>query len=105
VALPGETVRRLLDHALASGGAPLAFSGLSVEMQDGKVTRLYPWEGDFDPARVYKVALPGRFAEEVARPAGVDLPKAVPWATDLRRLFLHGVRRRQGVVTLKPALL
>lgn len=105
VAIPGEAVRRLLDHALASGGAPLAFSGISVEMQDGKVTRLYPWEGDFDPARVYKVALPGRFAEEVARPAGVDLPKAVPWATDLRRLFLHGVRRRQGVVTLKPALL
>ncbi len=103
--LPGTAVRRILEHALASGGPPLTFSGLSVELQDGRVNRLYPWEGDFDPTRIYKVALPGRFAEEIARPAGVVLPKTVPWATDLRRVFLHGVRRRQGQVNLKPALL
>ncbi|NLI77246.1 MAG: hypothetical protein GX442_12490 [Candidatus Riflebacteria bacterium] len=104
VDLPGATVQRLLEASLASGGQPLCFSGFSAELHDGRLGKIFPWEGDFDPARVYKVAVPGSFGERVAAPAGVTLPKGVPWFTDLRRVLINGIRRRGGKVELKQAL-
>ena len=100
----GDQLQNLLVYSLASGGTPLCFSGFSVELRDGKLSKIYPWEGDFDPTKSYKVAIPGNFQETVGKAAGINLPKGSPCFTDIRRVFCNGVRRSNGKVALKRAV-
>ncbi|MBI3038703.1 5'-nucleotidase C-terminal domain-containing protein [bacterium] len=108
VEIPGVTFKKVLEYSLvASEGGVLCFAGLSIELKDGKLNQIFPWEGDFDPTRTYKVAIPGNFPVSGAgthKWYDISNFKRKTVSSDLRRLFINGIRRRQGKVEIRRAI-
>ncbi len=101
--LTGEEVQQQVAESLATPGREICFSGFSVELKDGKFNRIFPWVGDFEKTKVYKVALPGNIGSYL--PGLTDLSKHKPRLefSDLRRVFATGIRRKNGKVELHRA--
>jgi 2',3'-cyclic-nucleotide 2'-phosphodiesterase (5'-nucleotidase family) len=105
MALEGEIVQRMIEASLATGGTPLCFSGFSIELKDGRLARIYPWQGDFDKGKTYRVTLPDRFITSVDGFFDIGGRKFQRAFSDIRRTFINGLRRREGKVDLRRALL
>jgi 2',3'-cyclic-nucleotide 2'-phosphodiesterase (5'-nucleotidase family) len=101
--LPGATVQKIIEAGIASASR-FCFSGLSIETRDGKLSRLFPWEGDFDPVKTYKVAILQNFPLKVDRFYDIKDRKRTVVFSDFRRAFLLGVRRLAGNVEIRRAV-
>ncbi|HOY67315.1 MAG TPA: bifunctional UDP-sugar hydrolase/5'-nucleotidase [Candidatus Ozemobacteraceae bacterium] len=102
--VPGETLQSLIEGMLATGGLPLCFAGFSIELKDGALSKIYPWQGDFDRSRTWKVALPSDLPTNLGPRGGLASLTAAPYSTDLRRTFMNGVRRVGGKIELRRAV-
>ncbi|MFZ2955998.1 MAG: 5'-nucleotidase C-terminal domain-containing protein [Candidatus Ozemobacteraceae bacterium] len=97
--ISGAEMRKLFEAVVGSGGPRLSFAGFSLELlEGGKLGRIFPWEGDFDPAKVYKIALPADFPRTIPGACDFSSRKVHVVFMDLRRVFLNGIRRREGKV-------
>ncbi len=104
VNVPGTTLRRLIEGMLATGGVPLCFAGFSIELKDHTLSKIFPWQGDFDAQRSYKVAMPDDLPGKLGTVGGLASLTATPFSTDLRRTFMNGVRRVGGNIELRRAV-
>lgn len=104
ITVPGTTLRRLIEGMLATGSTPLCFAGFSIELKEHIVSKIFPWQGDFDPQRSYKVAVPTDLPEKLGSVGGLASLSASPFSTDLRRTFMNGVRRVGGNIELRRAV-
>jgi len=103
IILPGSVVQKIVETALATETL-CCFAGFSIELKDGKLSKIYPWEGDFDVNREYKVAIPQNFPGKI--PGFYDFReiKRTTVFSDLRRVFINGLRKVEGRVELRRAV-
>ncbi|MBF0547799.1 MAG: 5'-nucleotidase C-terminal domain-containing protein [Candidatus Riflebacteria bacterium] len=104
VEISGKEINGILSSALATGGAMISFAGFSIELLDGKSHKIFPWEGDFDPNKIYKVAIPANFPNQIQGYFDLTNLKRKRVFSDLRRVFLTGVRRKNGKVESRRAI-
>lgn len=101
----GLVVERLVKFAVnGRDNASLAFSGLSVEVQDQKNFKIFPWSGDFSPQNVYKIAVNENFPEKHDEQYDISGFPTKKVSNDLRRTFINGLRSRNGQVEIKRVL-
>jgi len=103
VVIPGNVVQGIVESTLASEGLPICFSGFSIELKDGKLNRIFGWEGEFDRSKTYKVAIPSQFPASARGFFDISTIKTTLFSTDIRRMFINGLRRRAGKVELRRA--
>ncbi|MBF0503177.1 MAG: 5'-nucleotidase C-terminal domain-containing protein [Candidatus Riflebacteria bacterium] len=97
--IPGAELRRIFESVISSAGPHLSFAGFSIELlEGGKLGRIFPWEGDFDPTKIYKIALPANFPRALPGIYDFTSCKSITAFTDIRRVLLNGLRRREGKV-------
>lgn len=101
--IPGSVVQKIVEAGIASGSL-FCFSGFSIELKEGKLVRAFPWEGDFDQTRLYKVALPQNFPSGMAPYYDIKDKKRTMVFSDIRRVFLNGIRRLGGKTELPRAV-
>jgi 2',3'-cyclic-nucleotide 2'-phosphodiesterase (5'-nucleotidase family) len=101
--LPGNSVKTLIDRAVASGSW-CCFSGFSLELNNGVVTKILPWEGEFQPEKWYKIAVPHSFPLVVEGKYDFSAEKPQLLFSDLRRVLLQAVRKCGGQVELRRAV-
>lgn len=104
VIVPAPTLQRLIEGMLATGSVPLCFAGFSIEIKDNKLSKIFPWQGDFELQRKYKVAIPSDLPEKLGALGGLASLTATPFSTDLRRTFMNGVRKVGGKIELHRAV-
>lgn len=102
--VPGDRFHRLIGNMLATGGMPLCFAGFSIELKENTLSKIFPWQGEFDSQRSYKVAMPGDLPGNLGSLGGLASLTATPFSTDLRRTFMNGVRRVGGKIELRRAV-
>ena len=99
----GSVLEKLAQAAVGSESA-MAFSGLSLELLDHGNIKILPWGGNFDAANMYRIAVNEQFPDKVEHLYDLtDLPQ-VKVFNDIRRVFINGLRARNGQVELKRAL-
>jgi 2',3'-cyclic-nucleotide 2'-phosphodiesterase (5'-nucleotidase family) len=101
--ITGAQLEKLVRTAVGSESA-MAFSGLSLEMLDNGNIKIIPWGGNFLPENVYRIAVNENFPDRVDGQYDVTDVEKVKVFNDIRRVFLNGLRARNGQVELKRAL-
>ncbi len=102
--MKGTTLLSLTRSAIASSSAPLAFSGFSLEKMSEDQIKIYPWNGNFDPEFIYRVAVSEDFPMELEGQYNLKTCKSTKRFNDIRRCFINGLRRRNGQVEIKRAI-
>ena len=101
--ITGAVLEKLVAAAMRSDST-MAFSGLSVEvLGDGKL-KILPWNGNFAADNIYKLAVNEQFPEKADNfydLTGLEFSKVF---NDIRRVFINGLRARNGQVEIKRAL-
>lgn len=103
IPLPGVVVNKIIQAGLASDSWNY-FSGFSLELKDGKVSKIFPWEGDFNPQKIYKVAFPQDFPMKEEGFYNLNGFKGKSIFSDLRRVFLRALRRAGGPLEIRRAV-
>jgi hypothetical protein len=101
--IDGKMLERLVQAAIASESG-MAFSGLSVEVLEGGKVKILPWGGNFVAENLYKIAVNERFPEQKSELFDLSAEKKLKIFNDIRRVFINGLRARNGQVELKRAL-
>jgi len=100
--ITGAVLEKLVTAAMRSDDS-LAFSGLSVEvLGDGKL-KILPWGGNFAADNIYKLAVNEQFPEKSEGSydlTGIEFTKIF---NDIRRVFINGLRAKNGQVEIKRA--
>ncbi len=103
VEINGAILQQLTRAAVGSESA-MAFSGLSLELLDNGNVKILPWGGNFDAANIYKIAVNEQFPDKIDALYDLTALEKVKVFNDIRRVFLNGLRARNGQVELKRAL-
>ncbi|GAB4272411.1 MAG: hypothetical protein Kow0029_10960 [Candidatus Rifleibacteriota bacterium] len=103
VEMKGETLKKIVMASISSDSMPITFSGLSVEKLDNGSINIFPWNGNFDPEFLYKVALNENFPMHIEGFYDLNSLKSEKYFNDIRRSFINGLRRRNGQVEIKRA--
>lgn len=102
--LKGATLEKIVRASISSASVPITFSGLSVEqLQEGAI-KVYPWNGNFDPENIYKVAVTENFPMSIEGFYDLNSFKSEKYFNDIRRTFINGLRRKNGQVEIKRAI-
>ncbi|HAE38643.1 MAG TPA: hypothetical protein DCG57_08390, partial [Candidatus Riflebacteria bacterium] len=101
--ITGAVLEKLVAAAVASESA-LTFSGLSVEILEGGKLKILPWRGNFAANNIYKIAVNENFREKVADRYDLTGLETTKVFNDIRRVFINGLRARNGQVEIKRAL-
>ena len=101
--ISGAVLEKLVTAATGSESA-LAFSGLSVEMLENGKLKILPWGGNFAEGNIYKIAINEQFPEKVDKLYDLTGVETVKVFNDIRRVFINGLRARNGQVEIKRAL-
>lgn len=102
--MKGATLLEVTGSALGSSSVPLAFSGFSVEKSGNNQIKIYPWNSNFDPEFIYKVAVSEDFPLQIEGVYNLKSCKSQKRFNDIRRCFINGLRRRNGQVEIKRAI-
>lgn len=103
--IQGVTIKKMIETSLANPTGQISFAGLSIELLEGnKLGRIFPWIGDFDPNRAYKVALTQNFPMTVEGAYDLRPSASKPVFADIRRVLINGLRRNNGKVETRRAI-
>jgi 2',3'-cyclic-nucleotide 2'-phosphodiesterase (5'-nucleotidase family) len=100
----GQAVKKIVKASVSSATVPIAFSGLSIEKLANGDVNLFPWNGNFDPEILYKVAINENFPMHLEGFYDLNSFKSEKHFNDIRRSFINGLRRRNGQVDIKRAI-
>lgn len=99
----GKVLVEIIADSFKSSPPVLAFSGLSLEMRGDDFT-VYPWSGNYDDNTIFTIAITESILAkypQLTQFSGSSFEKVF---RDIRRLFLSGLRIRDGQVEIKRAL-
>lgn len=100
--ISGATLEKLVNAAVGSDSA-MAFSGFSVEILENKDIKIVPWGSNFAAENIYKIAVNENFADRVEGFYDISDIEKVKVFNDIRRVFINGLRSRNGQVELNRA--
>lgn len=100
----GTVLEQIVRLAISSPENSLAFSGLSVEVQEKGQFKIFPWKGDFSPDNIYRIAVNENFPGKVEGFFDLSGIADKKICNDLRRTFINGLRNRNGQVEIKRVL-
>ncbi len=100
--ITGSVLEKLVKAAISSESS-MAFSGLSVEILENGDGKILPWSGNFAAENIYKIAVNEHFPDKVDNFYDLTGVTMVKTFNDIRRVFINGLRARNGQVELKRA--
>ncbi|HNV71359.1 MAG TPA: bifunctional UDP-sugar hydrolase/5'-nucleotidase, partial [Candidatus Ozemobacteraceae bacterium] len=83
-AVTGAQVREILEYAVRNATDPIAFSGLSIETRDGKISLIHPWQGLFDVTKDYKIVFTADLLTKRSEFSTLEALKLQNFSNDLR---------------------
>ncbi|MBF0407115.1 MAG: bifunctional metallophosphatase/5'-nucleotidase [Candidatus Riflebacteria bacterium] len=99
--IPGNVIKNFLEASIEEKKPVLSFAGFSIEIHEKNRVKIFPWEGDFEAEKIYKVAFPTGFISLFDSLKEIKTKKVYQ---DIRRVFLTGVRRKNGKVESRRAI-